>query len=457
MKSIEFLGASGDEVTGSSYLITGEDNEQIMVDFGLFQGKPEIVNKNYSPLSFNASGLKAVFVTHAHLDHSGRLPLLIYGGFKGKVYMTAPTKRLVEIILEDSAKIAEADTTKTPLYTLDEVWKILNKIEVIEYEREITTGNFKIVFKDAGHILGSSSILVSETTDRGVEVIAFSGDLGNTPQPLVNPTTYIEKADYVVMESTYGDSLHPKENIEKIFQEEINTIEEPGGTLLIPAFAIERTQEVLHIIHHLKEEGKIKPETLVFLDSPMGINATTSYLDFKSFQNDEIQKHPTIPFNFEGLLITYEGWESRKIQKETGPKVIIAGSGMMSGGRITHHLINYLADESTRILIVGYQAEETIGRQILDKAPVVVLEDRKKKRSIPVKAHIREIKTLSSHADQKKLLDWLKHIQGVKKVFLTHVEKTQRESLAQKIREELKIDEVYLPKPEEIFELALQK
>lgn len=453
MKAIEFHGSAGGEVTGSCYLITGEDSNQILVDFGMFQGEDDITKRNYDPLNFNVSGLKAVFLTHAHLDHSGRLPLLVYGGFKGKIYMTAPTKRFVEIILEDSARIAEMDTSQAPLYTQEEVWKVIRMIQVVEYEEKVTVGNFTATFKDAGHILGSSSIVISEETDTGTDTIAFSGDLGNTPQPLVKPTTYIDHADFVVMESTYGDSSHPDENVEQILQEEINAVEESGGTLLIPAFAIERTQEVLHAIHHLKEDGKVRPETLVFLDSPMGIDATTAYMDFKSFQNEEIHNHTNIPFNFEGLLITYEGWESRKIQKETGPKVIVAGSGMMSGGRMIHHVINYLADTTTRVLFVGYQAEETLGRQVLDGADQVVVEDRKGKKQVPVRAHIREIKTLSSHADQPRLIKWLGHMKGVKKVFLTHGEQPQREALAQKIREELKINEVYLPEQGQEYDL----
>ena len=454
MQKVEFFGSTSGEVTGSCYVVTSDDTNQVLVDFGMFQGDDEITKKNYEPLQFNAAGIKGVFLTHAHLDHCGRLPLLIYGGFKGKIYMTAPTRSFVEIILEDSARIAEKDLTKEPLYTMEEVRKVMNMVHLVNYDEEVQVGNFKAVFKDAGHILGSSSIVLTDITDNKNDSIVFSGDLGNTPQPLVKPTSYINHADYVVMESTYGDSSHPEENVEQIIQEEINAIEESGGVLLIPAFAIERTQEVLHAIHHLKEEGKVKPETLVFLDSPMGIDATTVYMDFKEFHNDEIHNHSNIPFNFEGLLVTYEGWESRKIQKEAGPKVIIAGSGMMSGGRMIHHVINYLAEPTTRVLFVGYQAEETLGRKVLEGAQSVVVEDRKGKKTVPVKASIREIKTLSSHADQPRLIKWLGNIKGVKKVFLTHGERPQQEALAQKIKEELKIKEIYLPEQGEEYTLS---
>ncbi len=411
----------------------------------MFQGDKEMAKRNFEPLAFNAAGLQAVFLTHAHLDHCGRLPLLIYGGFKGKIYMTAPTRRFVEIILEDSARIAEKDQVNTPLYTNEEVLKVLKMIELVKYDEEVTTGSFKAVFKDAGHILGSSSIVLTDVSGDNPESIVFSGDLGNTPQPLVKPTQYIDQADYVVMETTYGDSKHPKEDPLQLIQDEINAVEKSGGTLLIPAFAIERTQEVLHAIHHLKDEGRVKADTPVFLDSPMGIDVTAVYLDFKEYYSEELQKHPNIPFNFESLLITYEGWESRKIKDEAGAKVIIAGSGMMSGGRIMHHIINYLSDPNTRVLFVGYQAEETTGRKVLEGAGQVTVEDRKGIKTVPVRAHISEIKTLSSHADQPRLLKWLGSIKGVKKVFLTHGELPQQQAFQEVVKKELKIQDVLLP------------
>lgn len=440
MKKIEFYGASSGEVTGSNYLITADDNNQALIDFGMFQGSPKMEKKNFETLPYNIAGLQAVFITHAHLDHTGRLPLLIYSGFKGKIFMTAPTKAFVEIILNDSARIAEKESV-TPLYTSEEVWKVMNMIQVVEYDKEITVGSFAAVFRDAGHILGSASIEITDISSDKKDRIVFSGDLGNTPQSIVKPTQYIDSADYVVMESTYGDSAHPEEDPSLIIQEEINTIEEEGGVLLIPAFALERTQEILHIIHHLKKDGKVRPDTPVFLDSPMGIDATTVYLDFNAFYNDEIRTHDTIPFNFEGLVITDSPRDSKDIIRATPPKVIIAGSGMMSGGRILHHAENYLANGSTRILFVGYQAEETVGREILEGAKQVVID----KRQHQVRAQIREIKTLSSHADQPRLLKWLGHIKGVKKVFLTHGELPQQEVLKEKIQTELHIKDVSLP------------
>lgn len=449
MQKIEFFGASGDEVTGSNYLVTGLTGNQVLVDFGMFQGNDALDRKNFDRLLFDPSTLQGVFLTHAHLDHCGRLPLLIYGGYNRKIFMTEPTRTLVEIILSDSARIAEMDKTRNPLYTMDEVDKILKMIEVVSYGDEVDVRGFRAVFSDAGHILGSSSIVLRDMESH--LKFAFSGDLGNTPQPLVKPTVYIDEADFVIMETTYGDSDHPKEDASEIIREEINTVEETGGVLLIPAFAIERTQEVLHIIHHLKKDGKVRPDTPVFLDSPMGTNATEAYLAFDGFLNDEMRSHgEEIPFNFEGLVITEQARDSKEIFKSPAPKVIVAGSGMMSGGRILHHAANYLADPLTRLLFVGYQGEDTMGREILEGAKSVKID----KKQIPVRAHIREIKILSSHADQTRLIEWLRHIKGVQKVFLTHGEKSQRETLREKIMKELGIKDVYLPKDQEAFELS---
>jgi len=449
VKKIEFFGAGSGEVTGSCYLITAEDTNQALVDFGMFQGSEKMEKKNFETLPFSASGLQGVFITHAHLDHTGRLPLLVFGGFKGKIYMTGPTKSFVEIILNDSARIAEKEH-QTPLYTSEEVWKVMNMIEVVEYDTPIKAGSFTATFRDAGHILGSASIeIVDESSDKKDKIV-FSGDLGNTPQSIVKPTQYIDSADYVVMESTYGSSAHPDEAAETIIQEEINAVEKNGGVLLIPAFALERTQEILHIIHHLKKDKKVREDTPVFLDSPMGIDATAVYMDFKEYYNDEIKSHETIPFNFEGLVITDNPRDSKDIIKAATPKVIVAGSGMMSGGRILHHALSYLGDSSTRVLFVGYQAEETLGREIISGIKTVVIN----KETVQVRAHIREMKILSSHADLPRLLKWVGHIKGVKKVFLTHGELPQQEELKAHITSTLSLKEVYLPQNGEEFSLS---
>lgn len=445
MKSLQFMGASGC-VTGSSFLLTTSTDTKILVDFGIFQGAKHITEQNYDKLQFNPSDVDGVVVTHAHLDHCGRLPMLVFGGFSGKIYMTAPTYSLVDIVLNDAVKIAEDRSDTPPLYSQDEVDKVLEMIEVVEYNAPFQIKDTRVVLKDAGHILGSSSIKITDMNAN--KSIVFSGDLGNSPEDIVKPTEFFDSADYVVMEATYGDKIHPKDNPSQILGEEIQKIEESGGVLLIPAFSIERTQEILHRLHHLKKDGTIKADTPIFLDGPMGIRATTVFKDYKAYYNEELASHiDSDPFMFEGLVITEHGRDSREIAKALDPKVIIAGSGMMSGGRILSHAIRYLPDKRTRLLFVGFQAEDTLGRKILEGAGSVKIDKERGKGKIKVKvnAQVRQVKSFSAHADQGKLLTWLTHIKDVRKVFIVHSESPQRETFASKIKETTDIKDVILP------------
>ncbi len=441
---IQFLGAAGG-VTGSSYLLT-TDTQSVLIDCGMFQGADDKEQVNYAELPFDVPNLSAVFLTHAHLDHCGRLPLLAQQGYRGKVFATEATATIAKIVLNDSARIAEQELMDQALYTTGEVEIICDAFEAVTYGNPITVGDLSVTFRDAGHILGASSIEI--TNQKTGKTIVFSGDLGNTPQALVKPTELIEKADYVVMESTYGDKSHPEEDIPAIFQQEINTIEENYGVLLIPAFSIERAQEVLHIIGHLLKDGKIKDTTNVYLDSPMAIEVTGLYKQFPELLSDEFRKEVD-NFNFDSFRFTDSGQQSRAIAKDRGAKIIIAGSGMMSGGRIMHHLKYFASLKSTRILIVGYQAEDTVGREIEEGAKQVKIEDE----TIPINAHVTKVETLSSHADLPRLLNWLKNIKGVKKVFLTHGEEDSRKALAEKIKTELSLQNISIPAKDEIVEL----
>ena len=446
MKKIAFLGASG-EVTGSSFLLTTASDTKLLIDFGMFQG-PEIVSDlNFEPLGFRPSEVEAVFLTHAHLDHCGRLPLLVFTAFQGKIYMTAPTLALIDVVLHDSAKIAQENLEHPPLYGVDEVEKVLRMVEVIEYDQEFEVNGAKVVFKDAGHILGSASIVFTDSKD-GMKTV-FSGDLGNSPEDIVRPTEYIDNADVVVMEATYGDKNHPDEDPTQILMDEILAIQNRSGVLLIPAFSLERTQELLHRINHLKRDKKISEDIPVFMDSPMGIRATLIFKDFKSFYNDELHEHTDDPFDFPGLVVTQDARDSKEIIKAMDPKVIIAGSGMMSGGRIMHHAAHYLSHDTTRLLFVGYQAEETMGRKILEGARQVVINDKQ----IKIKAQIKEVFSMSSHADQEQLLKWLGHIKGVKKVFIVHGDTPQREAFALKVKGDLQLYDVTLPQNTQEIEL----
>lgn len=435
---IKFLGAAG-TVTGSSYLLTSSAGDQILIDLGMFQGPPEIDDLSYKPLEINCSQLKGVILTHAHLDHCGRLPILEKLGFNGSIYMTSPTAELAELSLLDSAKIGLEDHPGNVLFTKDHVTNLVHRFKVVEYDKAFDIGNFHITLRDAGHIIGSACIEIEVDSQK----IVFSGDLGNTPEDLTKPTHVIPSADFVVMETTYGDRLHPAGEAMDIIRSEINAVEASGGTLLIPAFALERTQELLHIISHLKSQNLISQEIPVYLDSPMAEKATIIYQKYSSFLNDEIKKDfmTSDPFSFPGMQIIRDHKDSSRLDDISGAKVIIAGSGMMTGGRILGHAQHLLLLGSTRLLIVGYQGIGTLGRQLLDGEKEVRVGDQ----TIHVNATVSDTQVMSSHADQSGLINWLTPIQGVKKVILTHGEDTSRIAFAQKIKSDLNISDISLP------------
>lgn len=461
MKSVQFLGAAG-MVTGSCSLLIADNGDQIVVDLGMFQEGEDLGILNYGDLGFDPAKIAGVLLTHAHLDHCGRLPLLVKAGYEGKIYMIQATRMLVALVLADAAKVAEENSKqaarggwqaeKEILYTEEDVDELLTRIEIVDYDKVFSVGTMQVVFRDAGHILGSASIEVSDTDGKR---IVFSGDLGNTPEDMIRPTEKIDKADFVVMESTYGDRLHREENPSVVLQEEINEIEKTRGVLLIPSFSIERAQEILHRINHLKNEKKVGGDTMVFLDSPMAIRATDIFRRSPELYNKELTNElkSDDPFDFPGLRLCASSEESKAILQSPAPKVIISGSGMMHGGRILHHAVNYLKDSRTRLLLVGYQAAGTLGRQLLDGERRVKIYNQE----IDVRANIREIEAMSCHADQKKLLGWLKNIKGVERVFLNHGDEGAREFLGEKIRSELGLRDIVIPKMGELILLNIQK
>lgn len=443
---IQFFGASGG-VTGSSYFLSEENNRGILVDFGMFQeGNDASVQHNATLLPIEAKHILGVVVTHAHLDHCGRLPMLIRMGYHGKIYMTEATKMLVELTLMDAVHVAEKNHREL-LYSQEQVVRVLQNIVTVAYDQEIVLDTFSITFRDAGHILGSASIEITNTTEQ--KKIVFSGDLGNSLQELVRPTAIIDHADVVVIEATYGDRIHPEEDTTAILQQEINLVESSGGVLLLPAFSLDRTQALLHKLNHLKKEGKIAPETPIFLDSPMGIQATLIYEHFPRLYCVELAAHAKEenPFDFPGLTLVEDGKESNAIKNITGTKVIIAGSGMMSGGRILRHAMRYLPEITTRVMLVGYQAERTLGRHLQEGARHVLIDHE----SIAVNATVTTIHGMSAHADQPQLLHWLKQIQGVKKLFITHGEAEARIALQEKISEEIGTADTILPEIDAVY------
>ena len=439
---VKFLGAAG-TVTGSSYVLTSGSGQSILIDLGMFQGPHEIDKLNYEPYDFDVSNLSGAVLTHAHLDHSGRLPILYSHGYRGNIWMTPPTRDLTEISLYDSAKVAK-EGARPALYDHNLAVQTILKFETVEYRIPKQVSDFTVMFRDAGHILGAASLEITDThPDSEIKKIIFSGDLGNSPEPLEQKTELIDTGDAVVMESTYGDRLHPKENpVEKV-QSEINTVEKSGGALLVPTFSLDRSQEMLHMIMHLKKEGKIARETPVYLDSPMAQKATEVYVNYPKDFNSHIQEDLKIGdvFDFPGL-VTIERWEqSAAIHTQLGPKVIIAGSGMMTGGRIRGHAAFYLPMESTRLLIVGYQGVGTLGRLLVEGTKNVDIDGI----GVSVGGVVSDTHAMSSHADQAQLMIWLKHIKGVKKVFLTHGDDGPRSVLFKKIKDELGTKDIILP------------
>jgi len=436
---VKFLGAA-QMVTGSSYFLTS-GKTGVLIDDGMFQGKPEEVGLNLIKPEIDFDKLSAVVITHAHLDHCGRLPMLVNFGFKGPVFMTEATRALAELVLYDSAKIAKEEEAKSQIYTDEDVEKILKSVQLVEYGKPFSVGDFKITMFDAGHILGSASVLIEETKTK--KRVVFSGDLGNTPEPLIAPTEWIDRADTAIMESTYGDEVHGPRNEADMLAKFVQQAEKDGGVVLIPSFSIERAQELLFIFDQLKKQGKVSLEIPIFLDSPMAIKATQIFKDFPGLYSKKLQDQVKTddPFDFPGLMICDSSEKSRQIKNLPGAKVIIAGSGMMSGGRVIHHAMNYLGDEKTQLVFVGYQAEGTMGRDIKDGQKSLNIWGNE----IEVKAQIREIKTMSSHADQGQLISWLKKINGLKEVILIHGEELPRLVLSEKIRQELPGVKVQLP------------
>ena len=426
MKSLEVLGAGGGEVTGSQFLLTTNSESKILVDFGLHQGPKENQHQSQEKLSFNPETLEAVVVTHAHLDHIGGLPFLAKRGLKIPIFMTPETFELTKIALTN------ADGINPKMYPTGGVSWVMENVITIPYNKSQKIDGANVTFRDAGHILGSASAEISECRE---ETIVFSGDLGNTPSRTVKPTMPPKEASVVVMETTYGDRNHSEENPLEQLKDAIEIIKKKkkGGTLLIPSFAIDRTQAILLLLKELKQSGHLG-KIPVFLDSPMAIDVTEVYENNIQQLNEELQ-YDKDPFRFSNLHMTRDSKESRRIKNYHGPKIIVAGSGMMSGGRVERHASDYLPDENTVIVFVGFPAHGTPSREIVEGEKSVQLNGK----TVNIQAQVRRLSSLSAHADQKQLLDWLRHISGgqtpTRHVILVHGENSSREGFAEKVME----------------------
>lgn len=448
---LTFHGATR-QVTGSCYLLEAS-SATVLIECGMFQGGRIGEQMNLDPFPFDPANVDAMVLTHSHLDHSGRIPQLVARGFRGTVYMTHPTVEFAELFLEDSVHILEQEASRHkhgPIYTTDDVLAAFRHFKGVEYHEKVEIADgVTAEFFDAGHILGSAMIRI--TADG--KSILFSGDLGNPPVPILRPTESVADADYVVMESTYGNRIHEdKDNRRLILQSAIYETVFMNGVLMIPAFAMERTQEILYELNAMVNEKDI-PQIPVFLDSPLAIKATTVFKEYEEYYDKEttdlVQSGDDV-FNFPGLRMALTTEESKAINNTPAPKVIIAGSGMAQGGRILHHIKRYIGHFANQYLIVGYQVEGSLGRRILDGEQ----EIRVHGQPYRVKAKVRAIGGYSSHADRDKLTAWVSDFDQakLKQVFLVHGEEEQSLALQRHFRQEFRF-EATVPEMNQAFEL----
>jgi len=434
-------------VTGSCHLLEA-GGKKILIDCGMYQGERMCGKKNFEEFGFDAHEIDAVIVTHAHYDHTGRLPLLIERGFTGTVYATPPTKSMMQLVLEDAYNVMRENAEKCGddiLYPIECLHDLTVRTQGIGYHTAFDLGGgLTAMFHDAGHILGSSYVSIdvpaSEVTSGKPMRVVFSGDLGNDDVPILPDTEPIDHADVVVCESTYGDRDHePHDARTTKLIEVADRVLGQGGTLIIPVFSIERTQELLYEIDKLVDEKRL-PSIPVYLDSPLAIRVTGAYRDFASylrFDRSILSSPDRDFFSFPRLNVTLSVDASKEINKHREPKIILAGSGMMTGGRVLHHLSHYLPDEKSGVLIVGYQAEHTLGRLIQDGAKEVTIFGK----PITVRASVDKIEAFSAHADRNKIKKWLKPENGkIKTVFLVHGEPKVKESFKTFLKKEIKSD-----------------
>lgn len=425
---------------GAARVVTGSCHQvkiagaNFLIDCGMFQGGKDLNRLNYEDFAFSPKEIDFVIVTHGHIDHCGLLPKLSKKGFRGEIYATPATADLLPIMLGDSAFIQEKDTEhenrrrqrmglapREPLYTMGDVEKMIPMIRRLTYGESLKINDeVTLRFRNAGHVIGSS-IVELYLKENGVEKkVVFSGDLGQWDVPIINDPTFIWNSDYVFIESTYGDRLHGERKPRKeLLYEVVKRTYDRRGKLLIPSFALERTQELLYLLSELKSENTDFPDLKIYLDSPLAIKITEVFRDHPDIYDDEARARKDRPFDFPGLVCTTSAAESIKINESDEPAIIIAGSGMCTAGRIRHHLKHGIWDARNTVLFVGYQAPGTLGRVILDGAPEV----RMMGLTLAVKAEIARIGSFSAHADRDGLIRWLEAFkEKPEKVFLVHGE-----------------------------------
>ncbi len=460
MALIQSYGAA-EVVTGSCHLLQLKNGLNIMVDCGLFQGKNE--EKNFQPFGFDPKVVDILLITHGHLDHIGRIPKLVKEGFKGKIVTLRSTMDLAEVVLLDSAHLMEEEfrthykkaqrrgeerKVKAPLYTIDDVKAVYElPIEYAKYDNVISLNkDVKVLFRNAGHILGSATIQI-DFKEEETKTIVFSGDLGNHNDMVMQPLKQVKKTDTLYIESTYGDRNHKgiKES-EAEFKQVIQETLLSQGSVMIPSFAIERTQEILCILKQMYDNNEL-PKCKIYLDSPMAIRATNLYnlyhKELSECCNEMLKRDGTI-FEFPYLHYTLKPEESKKINNEDSC-IIIAGSGMCTGGRIMHHFKNRIWNPKNSVIFVGFQAYGTLGRKIVEGAKWIKLYHEK----IQIGAKIHTINGFSAHADQSELLEWIEGFEQLEKIFLIHGEKDKQQIFKKAIKEKMPDKKVHIVKEEE--------
>jgi len=446
---LKFLGAA-QNVTGSRHLLEA-NGTKILVDCGLYQER-QFRSRNWEPFTCPPESLDAVLLTHAHLDHCGLLPKLVKEGFKGRIYCTAATAEIAQIILLDSAHIQEEDAKYKlkrhkregrkgphpvePLYTTVDAEACLPQFSSVQYKQPIKIGDgIEATFCDAGHVLGSSIIRVKVSQDGQDRIVIFSGDIGRPDRPIVQDPSIVEQADYVLVESTYGDRVHAgPEDTKKLIGEVINSTRQAGGNIIVPSFALERSQELLYYINELLLEKAIEP-LQVFLDSPMASRITKVFKKHRELYDEEMtefMRRNKSPFEFVGLKMAGTSEESKAINHIRGTIMVIAGSGMCTGGRIKHHMVNNITRPENTIMFVGYQAIGTLGRRLVNGEKEV----RMLGQEYPVIARIARINGFSAHADKEELFEWLSGLKKPpRKLFVVHGESESANKFGEYIRE----------------------
>lgn len=440
--AITFLGAA-QTVTGSKHLIHN-GKARILVDCGLFQGPRDLRALNWEPFDFPIEALDAVIVTHAHLDHTGMLPRLVRNGYRGPIYCTHSTAQLLEISLPDSARLQEEDARylnrhdlsrhqpALPLYTEDDAYATLRQLRRMKFRQMVAMpGGGTWRFLPAGHILGSAFVEIY--FDNG-ERILMSGDLGRPGRPIIADPTTVDFAEYLVLESTYGDRLHPKQSARDLLRGLLMQAFDRSSVVLVPSFAIGRTQELLYEIGQLFLEGTL-PRVPIYVDSPMATSVTHVYAKAIEEHDEDMAAvtnaglHPLQP---PSVTFVRDAMQSKALNAQQGPMMIISGSGMATGGRIVHHLYHRIHDERTVVLFTGYQAAGTPGRKLVEGATEIELFGQ----VLPVRAQIESISILSAHADYDEILGWLSNFsQPPRRTFLVHGEPQAQEALREKIRQ----------------------